>query len=302
MQEEIQKLRKKVVYFQEMLESKQSMLEMTISYMDGLQEDLKHSTEKLQRYTQKLEDSNNYAERLQKALLPSDSEIVSIFPNSFVIYRPKHALSGDFYWFHQSEKAKCMAVIDCTGHGVPGAMLTVMIDSALNQIVKSEKRTNPQIVLGLLDYIIHEQLHKTSDKISVQDGADLGFIEYSKSTKILRFSGAHSNCFLVNNNGVKYLKGSRYSIGEYSERIENINNTNIEVQANDRLFMYTDGVVDQFGGEEDRKFGRKRLQELIQKTFFLPIAQQKLQLENYLSEWKGEKTQTDDILLVGIEF
>ncbi len=98
----------------------------------------------------------------KKSLLPSDSKISSLFPDSFVLFKPKFKLSGDFYWFHETERHKIVAVIDCTGHGVPGAMLTVMIDSALNQIVKSEGYTNPQTILALLDQLIYEQLHKTT--------------------------------------------------------------------------------------------------------------------------------------------
>jgi serine phosphatase RsbU (regulator of sigma subunit) len=302
MQDEIQKLKKKVVYFQEMLESKQSMLEMTISYMDDLQNDLEENAKELATSNKKLNDSNSYAERLQKALLPANTQIASIFPNSFVLFQPKFALSGDFYWFHETEEKKCVAVIDCTGHGVPGAMLTVMIDSGLNQLVKVAGITDPKTVLTLLDQIIHEQLHKSDSEIAVRDGADAGFFEFDKESNTLSFSGAHCNAFYINNETIEFIKGNRYSIGEASDRVSNLENETIKIYEKNRFFMYTDGIVDQFGGETNKKFGRKKLQQIIEDTSVLGIKEQKSILTQTLYEWKKQQAQTDDMLLIGIEF
>jgi sigma-B regulation protein RsbU (phosphoserine phosphatase) len=250
----------------------------------------------------KLKDGNNYAERLQRALLPADTKISSIFPNSFVLFRPKFPLSGDFYWFYETEEKKCVAVIDCTGHGVPGAMLTVMIDSALNQLVKTAGITDPKTVLTLLDQVIHEQLHKSDTKIVVRDGADAGFLEFDKQSKTLVFCGAHSDAFFVKNQTIEFIKGSRYSIGEASKRVGNLQNQIIEIHEKSRFFMYTDGIVDQFGGEENKKFGRKRLQKYVEETSLLNIREQRGKLADYINTWKEGKTQTDDMLLAGIEF
>ncbi len=119
---------------------------------------------------------------------------------------------------------------------------------------------------------------------------------------MLTFSGAHSSCYIINEEEVRYVKGSRYSIGEYSQRVENVVNTQFQIKPKDRLFMYTDGIIDQFGGEENKKFGRKRLEKLLQSTFSLPIEEQKSKLADCINTWKKGFIQTDDMLLVGIEF
>ena len=229
---------------------------------------------------------------------------MEIADESFIIFKPKFALSGDFYWFSQVGSLKYVAAIDCTGHGVPGAMMTVMMDSALNHFIKNKGCTSPSEILKGVDVWVNNRLHRSQECTSCQirDGADASLMVYDEASRKLEFASAHSSLFLQRDGKIEFFKGSRYSIGENSERRENVKDTTLEVRPDDRIFCYTDGVTDQFGGSKQKKFGRRRLQALLEETSYLPLREQEKKVLEAIEAWGDGYPQVDDILMLGIQF
>jgi len=286
----------------ERCESQQMMLDMTSSYMKEVQQELESSKAKLSNAYQQMKDSINYAERIQKALLMSYDYFREIFPASFVYYVPKDILSGDFYWVYQEGTTKYVAAIDCTGHGVPGAMLTVLVNSLLVQIVKEQKVSDPQQILLELDRLVDTHLSDETHRAEVKDGLDMALCVFHTNEKKLYYAGAHLPIYLIRQNELMVYKGARYSLGDHSERNTLLHNQAIEIEEGDRIYLFSDGYIDQFGGENDTKFKSKHFKEFLLQHHQLPMQEQKIRLKENFIAWKGNRKQTDDVLVIGINY
>jgi serine phosphatase RsbU (regulator of sigma subunit) len=219
---------------------------------------------------------------------------------NFIIYQPKDIVSGDFYWFHQVGDLLFIASIDCTGHGVPGALMTVLTNTLLNQLIIHQKNTDPAQILKLLDDQVCETL-SINNKMS-QDGLDIALCRLNGKSKELTFSGAFQNMFLFQNGEMEKIRGGRFPIGNYPFLDKKIfTNQSFVMNKGDRFYLCSDGYQDQFGGGNDKKMGSKKVALLLQEIQVIRFQKQKKELEYYLTQWKGDGDQVDDILFMGFE-
>jgi serine phosphatase RsbU (regulator of sigma subunit) len=248
--------------------------------------------------------SIQYAKKIQQAVLPHEEIVSRGIPLSFFLYKPRDIVSGDFYWFHELDRDNyILAVADCTGHGVPGAFMTVIGSNLLTQIVKDNGITSPANILAQLDLRINETLKQDHARYSeVQDGMDLSIIHVNKGKREFIYTSAKRTAFLLRNGSIQELKGSKFSIGGMRSGTKTFEEITVQYQDDDLLYLFTDGYIDQFGGPENKKFMIKRFRELVQKISKLPMPDQKQQLNSTIQDWIRTNEQTDDILVCGIRF
>lgn len=245
-----------------------------------------------------------YAKRIQEALLPSDELFKQIFPDYFIFFRPRNIVSGDFYWIRQVNNKTILAIADCTGHGVPGAFMSVLGISFLNEITSKHSVLSAAQILEELRVKIKRAFQQDNGNKNIQDGMDMVICIMDHDTKELEFSGANNGIFIAkNDNSIMEIKGIRNPISNYPKEKPFENHT-VKLQANDTVFMYSDGYFDQFGGPNNQKITKTRFVKLITefKTRGLSMNETKNEMEQFLDKWKGEKMQIDDILVFGVTF
>jgi len=246
-------------------------------------------------------DSIRYTQRLQQALLPEPGQLQRYFAGSFLFDRPHSIVGGDFLWSRQLGREMLVACVDCTGHGVPGAFMTIVATDILNRIVREHPDESPGIMLEMLDAELTQciGLEKTH---GVADGMDLALCRIDIRNRTLHFAGANNPIAMASGEGVRLFKGSRHGVGGHITPGRKTFETQlIEFQEGDVLYMFSDGITDQFGGGKDKKFSRTGLIALLQKIHLLPIEQQGEQVSKAFDDWKGAQLQTDDTIMVGIE-
>jgi serine phosphatase RsbU (regulator of sigma subunit)/Tfp pilus assembly protein PilF len=248
-------------------------------------------------------DSINYAKRIQEAILPGDSEFKNNLPESFILYKPKDIVAGDFYWLEKVNDLIIFAVADCTGHGVPGAMVSVVCHNALNRSVNEFKLTDPGKILDKTRELVVETFEndpaKNKTAGTIRDGMDISLCVYNKSTQELLFSGANNSLFLIRENELIETLADKQPIGKYAEE-KPFTSNKLNLHKGDILYLYTDGYADQFGGINGKKFKYKQLKELLIKNANLPLAQQASILNQTFESWKGNLEQVDDVCLMGV--
>lgn len=245
-------------------------------------------------------DSIQYAKRIQEAILPPKNSLQLIFNDSFTLHLPRDIVSGDFYWFTQFNGYFIWAVADCTGHGVPGAFMSLIGNEYLHQIVKNEKITGPEQCLHFLDKQITMALHQEGEARESRDGLDIGLVAIKMEGSFCQFAGANIPLMLIRDNEFFIYDGVKDSIGGFFEREKEFFSHEFYLKKGDCLYMSSDGYMDQFGGENGKKFMRKRLKELLLKIHHLPMAEQKIILDTEFALWKGMNKQLDDVLIMGI--
>jgi serine phosphatase RsbU (regulator of sigma subunit) len=248
---------------------------------------------------QSITDSIRYASRIQKAVLGEAQTIENYFSEAMVLFLPRDIVSGDFYWyFVLPDGGKIIVVSDCTGHGVPGAFMTVLGHTYLTEIVKGQRITDPGKILLELDAKIISTLQKQTDS-KLQDGMDAVVI-YHKDN-MLQFAGAKNPLYYFRNGEMQVIKGSSFPVGSSQFQDNKVYPTHsLECQTGDTFYLFTDGFADQFGGESNSKFMIKRFRNLLSAIATKPLSEQKVILEKEFLDWKGQKHQTDDVLVVGI--
>lgn len=252
---------------------------------------------------EELTDSIRYAERIQNAILPHKQYIKDkIKGEFFILFKPRDIVSGDFYWFTKRDNWLLIAVADCTGHGVPGAFMSMLGISFLNEIVsKEEVRSSSQVLDELRKYVIHS-LQQKGVQGEQQDGMDIAFLALNTETNILEFSGANNPLYIIPavSNEILIIKADTMPIGIYGDMQPFKNNT-LQVNKGDRLYIFSDGFIDQFGGENRKKFLNKRFKESLLQIAHLPMLEQKENLNNIFESWKGKCEQIDDVTVLGIK-
>lgn len=246
-------------------------------------------------------DSIYYAKRIQTGLLSSPSRFAEIFPTGFILSLPRDIVSGDFFWCHQRRSKKFIAVADCTGHGVPAALLSIIGNDLLNQIVVHENIENPSEILEQLDLRIKNAVQ--GDKQDVNDGMDIVLCVLDTHFNELYFAGANLALFLAEKNGpVEIMRPDRQAIGgEFHEKVKKFETHRYPVSAGHRIYLTSDGYYSQFGGEKGKKFMKARFAETLNSMQELPVQQQQQRLHQTLTDWSGKNEQVDDILVIGIE-
>ena len=245
-------------------------------------------------------NSLKYASRIQKSIIGGKEEILKRFKDGFIIFKPKDIVSGDFYWFAEIGDEKLIASADCTGHGVPAAFMTIMGSNFLNDIVFDDKILSPEKILSELDKRIMKKLSEV-DGEKVNDGMDISVVKINNTIGKIEFASAMSSILRISDNELSTIKSDRIPIGssQYG-KIKEYHKTSIDFKHGDKIYLFTDGYQDQFGGPKGKKFLKKNLRNLIEEINMLPMAEQRTELETKLREWQREKDQTDDILIIGL--
>ncbi|WP_375559963.1 SpoIIE family protein phosphatase [Bernardetia sp. OM2101] len=247
--------------------------------------------------------SINYAKRIQNAILPPLDTIQEEFEDSFVLFLPRDIVSGDFYYFNKINGKSIISAIDCTGHGVPGAFMSMIGYELLNEIILARHITEPAKILDALHDGISKGLRQ--EQTFTQDGMDMTLCVWNEETNILEIAAARNQMYLFNTQDkerVLEIEADRQSIGGKMDGDFEFKSHQIQIQKNDTVYLLTDGFQDQFGGLQDRKYLRRRLREFLQNHQHLSMTQQRRALQRELTEWKGDKDQVDDILIIGIRF
>lgn len=256
----------------------------------------------IQNKNKKITESINYAKRIQSAILPNDRVISRALPDSFILYKPRDVVSGDFPWFVQIKDDIFIAAVDCTGHGVPGALLSLIGYFLLNDIVRSRKVTEPGVILDLLDEGVTTTLRQDEDA-ATKDGMDIALCKINIASGEVEYAGAHRPLYIMKNGVLEEVKGNKFPIGGgIFKNQTNFTNTKIKVEKGDSIYFSSDGFPDQFGGPDGRKFGPKRTREIIERIHTMPMQEGMLLVDKEWEEWRGETKQTDDVLLIGIKF
>jgi serine phosphatase RsbU (regulator of sigma subunit) len=242
-------------------------------------------------------DSITYAKRLQDAILPPLNTINTHLPESFVLYKPKDIVAGDFYWMEKVGDVILIAACDCTGHGVPGAMVSVVCSNALNRALKEFKIRDTGLLLDKVREIVIETFMKSGGE--VKDGMDCSFCAINTKTNEIEWSGAYNPLWYIANGEMKEITADKQPIGK-SDNTKVFTTHRLSMQKGDMLYLFTDGYADQFGGPKGKKFKYRQLQQLIVANAKLKMEEQKKVLENTLESWKGNLEQVDDILVIGI--
>ncbi len=246
-------------------------------------------------------DSILYAKGIQEAILPDTSMLDKVFKDAFIYCTPRDIVNGDFFWFAGKGNYLVMAAVDCTGHGVPGAFMTVMGNSMLNQIVLEHDIYLPSKILYELNKSVLNTLHQQNFNLNKNDGMDMSVCLYNTINKELVFSGAKRPLYYFKNGEFGHIKGSKYSVGgTFNRQEKNFEDHNINFDDNDTFYLFSDGITDQFGEKLDKKFMNSRWKELLSDIQPLSMAEQQKEIENRLNGWKGNLEQTDDMLVIGV--
>lgn len=248
-------------------------------------------------------DSINYARNIQEALLPSYEEIKQFFPDSFILYLPRDIVSGDFYWISRKQNKTYFAIADCTGHGVPGAFMSMLGITFLDEIVSNNPELPPNEILNRLRYEIILSLKQNEKDSTSKDGMDISFIIFDNTTNILQYAGANNPLYFIydNSNEIHEIKADKMPIGKHITN-ESFTNHEIHINQNLSIYMFSDGYADQFGGPYKKKFKYQSLKKLIIDNHHLTANQQVNVFRQHFYEWKGNLEQIDDVLLSCIKF
>ena len=246
-----------------------------------------------------IEDSLKYAERIQKAMFIKESDIAKMFPDSFILQKPKDIVSGDFYWGKKIGDTIFLAAVDCTGHGVPGAFMSLIGLELFRQIICTRGIHTPGKILDEMNNSF-DVIFDTMKDMSVRDGMDLTICAMNTKTNMLEFAGAFNPLYIIRNREIIEIKGDKILVGPYMgfER-RSFTNHKFQLESKDRIYMFSDGYPDQFGGPEGKKFKYRRFRHLLLSLCDQPLSTQHDILENSINEWKGDMEQVDDILVMG---
>ena len=284
------------------------MNQTTLSNMDvmSLEQVLKAEIQKqrdeIEKQRKSLTDSIRYAGNIQKAILPSNEIFQRILPNSFVLFRPRDIVSGDFFWIAKKEHRVVVVAGDCTGHGVPGAFMSILGITYLNEITSKDDIPPANRILNILREKIMKALHQTGDEFEQRDGMDLALYIVDYENKELQFSGANNPLYLIRKNSLIEYKGDRMPIGINATEEKSFKTNRIPLEKNDAIYIFTDGYADQFGGPEGKKFKYRKFRQMLMSMQKSSIKSQKERLWNEFLAWKGQHDQVDDVLIIGYRY
>jgi serine phosphatase RsbU (regulator of sigma subunit) len=253
--------------------------------------------------------SIKYAERIQNAILPHEQKIKALLPDSFVVFKPKDIVSGDFYWvedLHLSNEAATRLVVyataDCTGHGVPGAFVSILCSNLLKLAKSNPEVNSPGQALDFVNHEINDTLNSEYSVQEIRDGMDVAFCALDLEAMILYFAGAKNGVIIIRKGEIIQYKGNRKAIGNTISKDHDLYTTHeIKIEKDDIIYTFTDGIVDQFGGPLGKKYMSKRVRELLLSVTHFPLDEQKALIEKAFFDWKGYLEQIDDVLVIGVK-
>ncbi len=268
---------------------------------------LNQALKELEQKNTQINDSIEYAKKIQYSILRPESELHEILPDSCIFFQPKDILSGDFYWFHTEKNLLVLAAVDCTGHGIPGAMMSMVGNSLLNKIVKEQHITNASAILDNLHTGVVDALQQLKDDSFSQDGMDLSLCVVDTHKKTIEFAGAKNDLYVVIDGKLRTYNADYHSIGGRplrpgSSHILKFSSHEIECSKPTTIYMLSDGYLDQFGGEEGKKFNLTQFKQLVSDISHLDFEKQKKIFNEKMQNWMGNYKQIDDMIIIGFRF
>ena len=263
--------------------------------------ELKEAYDKIEEINIEITASINYARRIQQAILPKPGEIRGLKDKILILYLPKDVISGDFYWFSKAGKKLVITAGDCTGHGVPGALMSMLGISFLEEIVKIRKITESGLILNELRKEVRSSLHQKGFKDEAKDGIDISLCVIDQEKQTIQYSGANNNLYLIRDNELIEYQADRMPIGIFELEDKDFVSQTIPAKPGDIIYMFSDGYIDQFGGPDRKRYKYKTFKAFLLKIHTLPLQEQKEMLEKEFFGWKGDNIQLDDVLILGMK-
>ena len=262
-------------------------------------DELERSNTIIKKKNTQITDSIHYAKRIQDAFLPMESELSDSFSDCFIYYQAREIVSGDFYWVKRAEDRLFIAVADATGHGVPGALMSMLGNAALNEAAGNISQASTDEILNRMRNVVKQALRQTGEDHEAKDGFDISICSFDFKKQVMEFSGANRPILIYQDTKMVELKGDRQPIGIYINELP-FSSQSFPLSKGDCIYLFTDGYSSQFGGEKKETFKTKRFKELLQNIYKQPMAVQKQELDNCLKAWKGGTDQIDDITVIGL--
>jgi phosphoserine phosphatase RsbU/P len=285
----------------EEIEAQRDELENQRNLLAQTNQSLEFAYEEISEQKKHITDSIIYAKRIQNAILPPDDFVQQLLPQSFILYKPKDIVSGDFYWLYENNGIAMVAAVDCTGHGVPGAFMSIVGHNNLDHSVSVKNATHAADILNVLNQLVTESLRQHRAHVAIRDGMDVALCCIDFNKQILEFAGANNPLVMVRNNEVIAYEATKAPIGAFvGEKLTNFAQNDIQMQKGDMFYIFSDGYADQFGGSEGKKFMKRKFKELLGEISSQPVNVQKELLEKAHNDWRGDGEQVDDILVIGI--
>ena len=281
-----------------------------------LEEEISLQSNIIEQKNRDITDSINYAKRIQEAILPTEDEMKNVLDDFFVFYRPKDIVSGDLYWANSvtttpkeggGRKMALVAAVDCTGHGVPGAFMSIVGHTILEQTLTEPSVNNPGEALDYLSKgVIRTLKQNTDDDYSIKDGMDIALCAFEPASRELYFAGANNPLYIVRNGSLIQINGDKQPIGAHIKEQRPFTSHSMKMESGDCVYVFTDGIADQFGGPRGKKYKYKQLQQLLLEHAHLSMSEQRVAIEKSVSDWMNYPSdnpngfeQTDDMLLIG---
>jgi serine phosphatase RsbU (regulator of sigma subunit) len=261
-------------------------------------QEIEYQKQLVEEKNKEITDSINYALRIQTAILPPARIVQEYLLNSFILYKPKAIVSGDFYWMETNENTIYFAACDCTGHGVPGALVSMVCHNALNRAVREFHISQPSDILNKVNELVIDNFEKGESQL--RDGMDTSLCAFNSKTKILEWAGANNPLWLIKEGEFIETKADKQSIGNIEDS-HPFTNHSFELKSGDSIYIFSDGYADQFGANGDKKITKKRFSELVLSLQGLSMQEQGTAFDNFINDHKKNTPQTDDILVMGVQ-
>jgi serine phosphatase RsbU (regulator of sigma subunit) len=304
---EVEQQKEEIISQRDNLKDLNNNLSLINNQLNQKNDEITQQKEEIEIRNKNITASINYAKRIQNAVLPSIKILDDFFSENFIIYIPKNIVSGDFYFIRKINNILIIAAGDCTGHGVPGAFMSMLGITLLNEIVPKKEITTASEALNVLREHLKSSLQHKGLRIEQKDGIDIALCALNTETLEMNFAGAQNPLVLVKNindqNATEFviIKGDKMPIGAHPREHEMFTNHVVQLGIGDVFYIFSDGFESQFGGLNNEKFKALRFHQLLHNLCIFPLSQQKIKIENTFSDWKGNKTQVDDILIIGLK-
>jgi serine phosphatase RsbU (regulator of sigma subunit) len=301
--EELEKLNEEKVKLEQAknkLDDKVKKLWATSTAVHKEKERINIIKQEIERKHQEIVDSVTYAQRIQEAILPARTEINQAIPHNAIMFKPRDIVSGDFYWFSQKGEESILACVDCTGHGVPGAFMSMIGNTLLNQIVNERDIMQPNLILNELNKEITSALKQDAEGSDSRDGMDISIVSINLTNKTMQYAAANRPLYFIRNGELTETKANKVAIGGHMmDEEKNFTNHVFQIESGDTIYLSSDGFADQFN-PSDKKLMTKRFKEILLSIQHLSMPEQEKYLAQFIAEWRGNMEQTDDVLVIGV--